>query len=672
MDRIEYVKFFEENPDILGLPIRELPEINTQNRKRQAKNSLHPSKICGADTETINGRVWLFSTEFGVWEIDTFGDLIEVLYSKEHTTRWKSGRGNRKDGTPRKATRGISPKEFFFYNLKFDSQAIFHLFEDETISNLLDGLECEITAKTKAFGDILFKVRYLEGKSLRFKPVNWKIGQFKCGSCEWWDISQYYYKQRLNDAAKENLGMEKLEKCFDGSILDVTRLNEPEYRDMYREDIEKYALLDAILAGELTRKKRSDFVKNGVRFIKPYSLANTAQRNLFDTCQIPTINAYLNDETLMGFLEKAYASYQGGLFETQGSGFMANCVAVDEVSAYPFVMRNLPDISKGNWVQGDEDLLWWNWCERREPFQIGFAEATILFDADLPWYPLTKTSSRGTLVAPRFIRGWFTAEELIEAKKWPHSQFIIGEWFYFKEDNSQNRPFRPYIDRVYQMKMDATNDPIKYNVAKILLNSIYGKTIQAIDGKAGTMFNPFYASTICGATRARMAELNRVNNFTALSMATDGMIFRKEDLQVIPNRPISAPHNLGQWEADGEGDLLVIMSGVYSMDLGHKVKTTFRGSASYFLRNYRERGLFGFCEDHSSEIGVDTRIEKPISARQARQKSDYTKMNVFVPQEFTLRAQGDSNKRVWGGVTPTTFGDLLDGWWESHPHQQLH
>tara|TARA_R100000900_G_scaffold1326_1_gene2825 strand:- start:3908 stop:4921 length:1014 start_codon:yes stop_codon:yes gene_type:complete len=337
-------------------------------------------------------------------------------------------------------------------------------------------------------------------------------------------------------------------------------------------------------------------------------------------------------------------------------------------------MYHLPDISKGDWVIGDEDEMFWNWMNRREPMSIGFCEAHIVFDNDSLWNPLVKTASSGTLVSPRMISGWFTADEIAEAKKWPHSQFIIGEWFYFKEDNAQNRPFRPFYDRVYKMKMDAgeRGDKIAYQVSKILANSCYGKTIQAVDNRAGQMFNPLYAATITGATRARLAELNRINDFKAVSKATDGVIFRSEDFKQVPNRPLPACYNLGQWEDDGEGELLLIMSGVYSVRNPKKTKTTFRGSASYFLRNYREDGLFGFCAEHRDSLGVNTTVNKPISIRQARIKKDMSLINIFVEQDFTIKATGDSTKRVWAGDTPQIFGDLLDNWFTSTPHRNLY
>ena len=267
---------FTENTG-LNLPLRTLPNINKQKRAIPRTRSMFAGKICGADTETINGRVWLFSTEFGVWEIETFSDLLMVLYNRQHATKWKSGKGGH---TKAKGKRGISTKEFFFYNLGYDvNAAILRLIEPELVKGLVDAEKVKMWVNLPEHGDVEISMKYLEGKYFEIKPLNWMIGQYKVGVCKWWDISQYYGKQRLKDASQENLGRSKIEKCFDGSVLDVSRLDEASYRDLYREDIEKYAIEDARLAGDLTRLKRKHLIENGIRFIQPYSLANTAQRD---------------------------------------------------------------------------------------------------------------------------------------------------------------------------------------------------------------------------------------------------------------------------------------------------------------------------------------------------------------------------------------------------------
>ena len=172
----------------LGLSLRPLPTINFQKRKAQAKKSMHFKKICGADTETIDGKVWLFSTEFGVWEVETFAELILVLYNRQHASKWKSGRG---DG--RKSKRGFSTKEFFFWNLGYDvNAAVLRTIEPEYVKPLIYSEKVKMWVEIPGHGDVQFSLKYLEGKYLEIKPLNWMIGQYKVGVCKWWDISQYY------------------------------------------------------------------------------------------------------------------------------------------------------------------------------------------------------------------------------------------------------------------------------------------------------------------------------------------------------------------------------------------------------------------------------------------------------------------------------------------------
>ena len=190
---------------------------------------------------------------------------------------------------------------------------------------------------------------------------------------------------------------------------------------------------------------------------------------------------------------------------------------------------------------------------------MGFAEVFVIFDEGLDIYPLVKKAKTGTLVAPRVIQGWFTIEEIIEAKKWPHSSFIVGNWtWHQEEDSSHNRPFAPFIERFYEMKMNEPKGSVAYGVSKVLLNSVYGKLQQEVDGKTGKIWSSVYSSTTTGSTRARLAEIIRLNGFSALSVATDGVVFDSNAFSVIPNRPAPAPHNLGEWEFDGAGELLIL------------------------------------------------------------------------------------------------------------------
>ena len=86
------------------------------------------------------------------------------------------------------------------------------------------------------------------------------------------------------------------------------------------------------------------------------------------------------------------------------------------------------------------------------------------------------------------------------------------------------------------------------------------------------------------------------------------------------------------------------MSGVYTVK-SHKIKTTFRGSASYFIRDHKETGLYSFCEENANIAKLSKLIVKPYSAKEARMKSDFGLINVFEERKFSISVMGDSNKR---------------------------
>ena len=673
----------------MNLPLRELPTIKKQSRKKQAKRSLRPDEICGADTETLDGKVWLFSTEYGVWEVNSFGDLLKAMLNDAHIKEWERGRTS---GSAFHAKKGYSVKQFFYWNLQFDAQAMIKWLDFADIEKLLN--EQEITIFTNIDErEFLLKIKYLEGKYLCFDPVNLYMDGRKVGKIENWDISQFYNKMRLNTASQIYYNETKLEKTFDGYKLDVSMLGNliprngkfpfyPEdfeyhlYHEYYREDIEKYAILDAVLCGKLARRKRDEFVEVGVRFTQPYSLANVAQRNLLDICEIPTINEYLKSPQKLKILNMSWEAYIGGHFETIMQGYQETAYAVDLASAYPYIMYHLSNTDKGHWLTGSGKEKWLRLMNSMPPYSVAFAEIKIKFCEGLNWNPLCKRSPTGTIVTPKFVKGVYTMDEIREALQWEHEQFYIGEFCVFVPDvNADNKyPFRPFLDKFYKMKVEAEKGSAEYDVSKVLINSIYGKLVQKVNQRAGKLFNPLWGAVITGATRARLAEINRLNGYTAVSFATDGVIFPHGDL-VLPEKPLEGIYNLGNWEDDGEGELIILMSGVYSMrrkvNDKWKVKTTFRGSASYFLRPYlHDGGIFKFCEDKFDSIEEKAKIVKPYSAGESRVRNDFALLNIFAERSFTLRPFGDSTKRRILS-RPTTFGDLLTNRYETVPYNTV-
>ena len=169
-------------------------------------------------------------------------------------------------------------------------------------------------------------------------------------------------------------------------------------------------------------------------------------------------------------------------------------------------------------------------------------------------------------------------------------------------------------------------------------------------------------------------------------VATDGIIIRKKDFVAMPERLLDCPKNLGRWELEAENvDALIMMSGVYAIRertpskkksyIGFKdgnyamveediksEKSKFRGTASYFL-NGEDMGWFKFCEKYADEDCVQMAITRPYSMGEARFNLDL--MNVFIERDISIKACGDSSKRMYRmDDKPTTFGDLLTSSYE--------
>lgn len=680
----------------LNIPLSELPDYRKQRRSKVGKKkSLFPHQIVGADTETLGGCVELFSWESvshiknksgsfdyefhsHVAKCDTLYDVMICCISAGH--RWTAASRN-----------GWSVPQFFFWNLKYDVQAILKTLSIRAIDELLEEDEVIVNAKTGDFLPIdgpMVKLSYLDGKSFQFKPIDWTIHDSPLGLIHWWDISQYYGKLRLNTASKKYLGEGKQEVCFDGSELQAWNFDDPAYWSKYQEDIQSYAKLDASLTGRLARLKADDLISSGVRFIQPYSVANTAQRNLLDSGYFPTMNIFMEQESGRLITSAFMAAFHGGLFEVSCTGKVSDVVAYDLTSAYPFVMRHLPAYQtytrkanredlKGNWYFGEGD----DWLEAidGQPYgTLGVVEIAVTFKKGLMWYPLCTKAPSKTLVTPRRFSGWVTLGEFEEAMKWPIEKIQIGRWVIHCDKNPEF-PFRDWIDLNYETKFNAPNPSVERDIAKLKLNSCFGKTCQCIDGKVGKIWNPIYAATITGLTRARMMEFNRLNGMKAVSLATDGIIIERKDFVTIPERPADAPHDLGIWEDDGFGDVYILMSGVYTLwKPDGKMKSTFRGTASYpFVLHCREMEAAGrgdeaswptFLEHWSEVEKYSSTSVRPNSLKVARtMKKDFCAINIFEEHTFTLRAAAVSSKRIYTEL-PKTFGDLLVNRYPLLPH----
>lgn len=560
------------------------------------------------------------------------------------------------------------------------------------------------------------EVSYLPKKYLRIEPLKWYSKGIKWGKIECWDIRPFLGGGSLNFNAKKNFGESKIDFTEDEMRL-LGSLN-PEGVEFSIENEDKileYAEKDANLTARLAWKTVHSFESNDVRMIRPYSPASVAERAAMDLCNIPTINHEW--ENIPDIVRAFWSGYQGGWFESVGQGTISDVRAFDITSAYPHVMYWLPDTSNGQWIGSFKGETWgeaWDYLKSFKTYSIAIFEAEVHFPEGLRIYPAAKMSEiTDCLMNPRSVYGWFTGDEIKEFEKW-NAEIHIERWAAFCPHNDHEEgedvedgvryPFRPFIKTFYGGKMQQDRykaegsseyDPEKRSIYKLMINSLYGKTIQAVDREgvkvSGQMFSPMYAAIITAACRVRCAEIIRLNGHDqVISVATDGVIFKNSPNLIVPPNPKpvffdNARINLGDWEDDGSGTLLMMMSGVYSMLKDTIAKNTYRGSYSMFLDRRGENGelktdLYGedwitFCQRHADLDKVSRTEEvnptmRPYSLGEAKVRSDYSLINIFRVVDLSIRPCGDSNKRRWLRK-PQTFGDLLNGWWDSETWEAL-
>ncbi len=659
-----------------------------------------------------------------------------MLHFQASKIQWKQGRKG-KNGKKR-TKKGRRVPMLWWWNLGYDAQAIMKTLPDAINDYMQMQTSCYIDTKDMTMVSLdKDKGRYtLDGKSLAFNryikltylpkkwmqidPIMWYDKGVKIGKLDLWDMMQFY-GGGLDYNASKFLNENKLDwEGKDMQLLGSMSRAGQRFTVKYAKEIIEYAELDSNITQRLAWLKIQEFENAGVRMVKPYSLASVAERAAYDRANIPTMDNMVSKHN--DTVQAAWTAYQGGWFEARGSGTMSNVKAYDITSAYPHIMWWMPDLNDGGWVgtfYGESEDEWKDYLDNQWKTHCpAFFEAEILFPEGLKMYPAAKTSSLGCLQNPRCVYGWFTGDEINEFIAWG-AEIGIERWTGFipNSDNEDSDlgdvqdgiryPFRPFVKTFYTMKMEQdklrdANDPAydeaKRNVAKVMLNSLYGKTCQAIEDKlletrtTGQMWSSPYSAAITGATRARLAEFIRVNGYdSTLSVQTDGIILEGTN-HVIPANHTPCYMDgeltgLGDWEDDGEGTLVLLMSGVYTIlpkDPKKKVKSTYRGNYALFLdRKGAPVVKYGgnwaeFLNLHGERTILERTVEngdeysRPYSLGEARIRKDYSLVNQFRVIKTGIKAHGDSNKRNWQGMEkPTTFGDLANQWWESSAWEVL-
>jgi hypothetical protein len=546
------------------------------------------SEAYGVDAEGHRkGEPFMFCTSLGdVWRPD---DLPDMFF------------------TPR-----YHYANFIVYNLKYDSGAfLYHL-------PVMHLRELRVEGSTWYMGR---KYDYIPHKLLR-------IREGKITVC-FWDVSQFY-RMSLDKASKTYLGRNK---------LDIrTKKFTPKYVRRFWKYISRYCILDAKLTADLGKHLVNKLIEFGITPTTLYSEASVSFTYFCANANVITSWKLWHENREA--LALACDAYEGGKFEVTTRGHFDNAFEYDLVSAYPYEIANLVDISHAR-VSYDtkyhkEAVYGFLRCRIENP--TGISLPCGIMRNNVRIYPagtyyLTITKEEYEYLCTLDI----------------NVEIIRSVWFFVRR---KRYPYRKTVYRLFDIKSQYKGkDRMLFSVSKYVMNGFYGKHVQCIEqpnGKVaiGSGWNPVYGAVITANTRIKVTKMQNLLKDDCLAVHTDSVISARK----LGKRYIRG--GLGNFEtvegAAGEG--VIIACGMYQIGKANAFKG-FRPKDGEtwlnILTKYRRRKAVLYKQLH-----VESWLEAMAKGHEP------TAINVFERSHKLVDLNCDT-KRIW--TREVTGQDLLDG-----------
>lgn len=534
---------------------------------RKAKPSLKSVKPFGIDTEAYtSGQCFMIATSEG-----------DVFHRHEFPSCL--------------FTRKYRHKAFVAYNLKYDEGAL--------LQNL-----------TKKALRALWKNHKVEHHGYVYRIIPQKcltISRNK-SAVTFYDMLNFYGVS-LRLAAEKYLGENKLD-------IEVQAFSH-QYVRYHWDEIAAYCVHDAKLVQRLAAYMIEQLESYGVYPKRLYSIAYISYQYFRSKCVYPIVKKYWDKHREV--LQYAMESYSGGKFEVTEKG-VDEYWEYDIVSAYPFEIRNLVDISYARVVVGKEyrkDSVY-SFLKVSGTVPLETNNPCAILRGNLCTYPYGEIQRTITKGEYEYLVSNGADLEVLSA-----IHLLVHNRIY---------PFRKEIDRLTARKAEikASGSELEYHTIKILLNSLYGKFCQLVwktdHWQASACWNPIYASVITGNTRVRMSEYQMLYP-SVVAVHTDSIISTR-------CLPIPERGKLGDMQAETQGKGVILGSGIYQ--IGDKV--AFRGFPV-------KMDLFSLLDSPASRIRMHK--IRPYTWREvAFHNWGVKRINLFDNPEKYMRVNFDS-KRIW-------------------------
>ena len=504
--------------------------------------------------------------------------------------------------------------DFAVWNIKYDSGSFLQMLPPPVLRELKD------KGRVKHEG---YAYKYIPHKFLSISHGKNRV--------KFWDVMGFYHTS-LERASRKYLNEGKDE-------LETKSFTAPYISKNY-DRILKYCIKDAVLTRRLGEHLLRSLDKLGLRPSSLYSVASVGFEYFKRESGIVDVWRYW--EKYPELLRYACASYKGGKFEVTARGSFTGH-EYDIKSAYPYEVARLPDI-RLSYVQHSKRYV--------SHADFGFLKCVITNTVAVPtpsglkkkyltYYPVGKHEAYLTMPEYEYLTargvqvdvrdGWYiTCKDTT-----PYYRDVVSELFKQKERYKES-------------------EPLTSNLAKLILNSFYGKMVQVIeqpDGslKAGSGWNPIYGAYITARTRIKVCEVQHEYGKDCLAVHTDS---------VILTRPMDAKYlgkGIGMYEHKKSGTGIIIMSGIY--EIADKTANRCYDVPDGFTWKK-------LLEGSGNADTVELEERRVISWIEAVHRDNYELINRFiqVPKKLYLNRE---YKRAW--TKRTTAKALLTGLEHSAP-----
>lgn len=662
--------------------------IEPATRKQTTANWRDAKQINAFDTETFRGSVFMLSYAIGDLHGVEEKGYISQLDSKTIIKKL----------TNRQCRSAIN----VWYNLDFDANAIL-----SSILSFDELKELSVTTETTTKIDsVFYEIKYVKGKFLLIEDSNGN-------NYKHFDISQFFYAP-LDEASEEWLNDKKVED------IDTSRFDDASYIMDNYDDIREYAIKDAKLTQRLGHKLVSEAESLDIPMGMPFSTGYLSAEY---------IRANTDEKPDFGdsrYQSMFWDSYYGGRFEVFERGQVGEVAAPDINSAYPAVMRNLPDPETLDWMYYSNESVQGRNIELDDikTSDYGVVDVTVSTDPNAKIQPFAQkvggrvtfpvlTNARITVIAPIFE---FAVKEGLV------TDYQINEAWLGHEREITEYPFTwlngLYADRK-QWEIKEGKEK-KGKLVKIVINSSYGKTCQTTEHSrivklsendeyeldyneklqprgfmnknqrdildedevvvknvdCGRRFNPFVASYITGMTRLELhkqvVEHNLVDD--TVMFATDCLMVRKDayeesDFDGLIQQPDAS--------LEGEQFRQSAIDSLGKWDYDYRGDAFIVGSGVYEVntpnglktktRGFLEKAFDGSLKEEAANHpeGIPLQNPRPLTINEVVRSPDDGNVAEFVEDSKVLPPDFDQ-KREWGREE-TTFTHLLTERQESEP-----